>query len=156
MTTTIRVREPVYVGVRVKTQIVATEFGRPEVVVARVEEALRQYISPLQLVDPDASNRYVEAGWDGWPFGKSLYVAEIYSLLQQVPGVRHILDVEFSHRTVLPNKEIAPLGQLEEQIAAIARAQGEAALTAVRDRVLHVTPDTVLCSLDHQVEVVEL
>ncbi len=50
--------------------------------------------------------------WEGWPFGRDLYVSEIYSLIQKVPGVKHVLDVRLSYRQVVPGKE-RTLAELE-------------------------------------------
>ncbi|MBN1656887.1 MAG: putative baseplate assembly protein [Anaerolineae bacterium] len=159
LTTTLRVREPDYLGVRVAVQVVAGQYTPPEVVRSRVEESLRQMICPLA---PDNSDRREEdlpealgADWRGWPFGRDLYVSEIYSLIQQVPGVKHVLDVRLSYRPVIPSRERASMGggaQSEGEEAETSRAP----LTQVTQRMLRVPPDTLLCSLDHEVQVVEL
>ncbi|HXF61446.1 MAG TPA: hypothetical protein VNK95_07505, partial [Caldilineaceae bacterium] len=99
----------------------------------------------------------VEPDWKGWPFGRSLYVAELYSLIQQVPGVKHVLDVQLRQRPVLPAQEAPPLGQLEEFAANSARdGVAERTLTLVTGKVLITSPDTLLCSLDHEIELVDL
>jgi hypothetical protein len=97
-----------------------------------------------------------EGEWHGWPFGRSLYVAELFSVIQQVPGVKHVLDVQLRQRPVMPSKESPPLGQLEDFADAASRGATDAALTPVSGRVLQVTPDTLICSLNHEVVVVEL
>jgi len=59
---------------------------------------------------------------------------------------------------VLPSKETPPLGQLEDfanNAANPSRAQ-EQTLNLVTGRVLQIPADTLLCSLDHEVELVEL
>jgi hypothetical protein len=76
-------------------------------------------------------------------------VAEIFSLIQQVPGVKHVIDVQLSQRSITPSAE-APLLAGEE------RAQDEKSLASVSQRMLHVPPDTLLCSLDHEIRLVEL
>jgi predicted phage baseplate assembly protein len=162
LTTMLRVREPKYVGVKVRAEIVVSEHIRPEVVLGRVAEVLRQYLSPLT---PSGQNLLpegvVEPNWQGWPFGRSLYVAELYSVIQQVPGVKHVLDVQIRQRPVLPNKEAPPLGQLEDFAGTaagnLAGASGQDnTLNLVTGKVLLVAADTLLCSLEHEVELVEL
>jgi hypothetical protein len=152
LTTTLRVREPSYLGVKAQVEIVASEYSQPEVVRARVEESLRNFISPLAM-EPDGQRQDGIMGpdWEGWPFGRDLYASEIYSLLQQVPGVKHVLDVRLSYRPLVPGKEL--LSRLEEG------EEGESAgiaLTPVKKRSLQVPADALLCSLDHEIQVVEL
>ncbi len=162
LTTMLRVREPKYIGVKVRAEIVVSEHIRPEIVLGRVAEVLRQYLSPLA---PSGQNLLpegvVDPNWQGWPFGRSLYVAELYSLIQQVPGVKHVLDVQIRQRPVLPNKEAPPLGQLEDFAGAtagnLAGAGGQDnTLNLVTGKVLLVPADSLLCSLEHEIELVEL
>lgn len=158
LTTMLRVREPKYLGVKVRAEVVASDYVRPEVVVGRVAEVLRQYISPLL---PSGENLLpegvVEPNWQGWPFGRALYVAELFSVIQQVPGVKHVLDVQIRQRPVLPSKEAPPLGQLEDFATSAAGARPQdTSLSLVTGRVLQIPNDTVLCSLEHEVELVDL
>lgn len=150
LTTTLRIREPNYIGVKVVAEIVVAEHHRPDLVRTRVIEALRNFITPL-VMGPDGSgqNGVLPTDWEGWPFGRDLYVAEIFSLIQQVPGVKHVIDVQLNQRPLTPSTE-APLFSGEE------RAEAEKSLTPVRERMLHVSPDTLLCSLEHEIQVVEL
>ncbi|MEX1020457.1 MAG: putative baseplate assembly protein [Litorilinea sp.] len=157
LTTTLRIREPEYVGVQVRAQIVVSEYARPDVVTKRVEEALLAFLSPLRLPGNAIPTGIVDEDWVGWPFGRDLYIAEIFSLIQQVSGVKHVLDVQMSQRPVVPNSEAPPLGQLEEYPAPVLRnGQAQGGLTPVTGRVLLVPADGILCSLPHQVEIVEL
>jgi hypothetical protein len=158
LTTMLRVREPKYLGVKIHAEIVPNEYMRQEVVVGRVVEVLRQYISPLAPAGENLlPEGVVEGNWQGWPFGRSLYVAELFSVIQQVPGVKHVLDVQIRQRPVLPSKEAPPLGQLEDfaTSASAARTQ-DTTLSLVTGKVLQIPSDTLLCSLDHEVELVEL
>ena len=117
-----------------------------------------------QLLGPD---------WEGWPFGRDLYVSEIYSLIQKVPGVKHVLDVRLSYRPVIPAKERAAGSRsaperVEEKgglVGTAVAAQSEAgdetpsaeeALTKVDQRVIPIPADGLCCSLDHDIRIVEL
>lgn len=156
LTTTLRVREPKYMGVQVRAEIVLDEFSRAEVVVGRVAEVLRQYLTPLSMPGESLLPEGVVApNWEGWAFGRSLYVAELYSVIQQVQGVKHVLDVQLRRRDIVPSKEAPPLGQLD-RFADSAAGGADQALTLVTGKVLQVPADTVICSLDHEVELVEL
>ena len=167
LTTTLNLRAPTYVGVKVHVRVVTNAVTPPDVASARVQEALRRYIAPLPplqgemlLPDPDDTPR-----WEGWPFGKPLYVAELYALVQRVRGVRHVLDVTISSRLIEPSLETGAspsLGPLEAYAASVAAGRpgsaqgGVQALVPVTGNVLAIGQDAILCSLDHEVEVVAL
>jgi predicted phage baseplate assembly protein len=149
LTTTLRIAEPAYLGVKVDATIIPAEFSQPEVVRARVAEALRTFISPLALVDDlEKQDALMDATWEGWPFGRNLYVAEIFSLIQRVPGVKHVVDVRLSTRPVVPNAEAPPGESAPPQSAA---AQSAAPLAPVEQKVVRVAANMLLCSLEHNV-----
>ncbi len=148
LTTTLQIKGPRYVGVKVHAEIVPVEYSRPEEVKARVAETLRNFISPLAIAeDPQQQDELMGADWEGWPFGRNLYVAEIFSLIQRVPGVKHVLDVQLSTRPVIPREEVPP--EVEEE----AVEPGEEELTPVGQKVLRVSEDTLLCSLAHEITI---
>jgi predicted phage baseplate assembly protein len=152
LTTTLRIREPNYLGVRARAEIVVSEFSDPEIVRARVADSLKCLLSPLAIGGESQSGEdLLGSDWEGWPFGRDLYVSEVYSLIQQVPGVKHVLDVQLGYRPVIPYNETRPRAEEGEEGGA-----AEAALTLLRDKMLEVPFDTLLCSLDHEVKVVEL
>ncbi|GIK37856.1 MAG: putative baseplate assembly protein [Chloroflexota bacterium] len=151
LTTTLRIREPNYVGVKVYAEIVPSEYSRPEIVRARVAESLRHFISPLALEGEGYSqNGLLGPDWEGWPFGRDLYVAEIFSLIQQIPGVKHVIDVQLHQRPVTPSAETSL--QAEDD-GAEAKTKP---LTQVSQRMVRVPADTLLCSLEHEIQLVEL
>jgi predicted phage baseplate assembly protein len=158
LTTTLRIREPNYLGVRAHVEIVVSEFSQPDVVRARARERLQNVLSPLAIgLEPRNEEGPLGPGWEGWPFGRGLFVSEIYSLLQQVRGVKHVLDVRLGYRSVVPYQE----GRLHEDLGEeeggdTTPEAAETRLTPVEGRMLEVPPDTLLCSLDHEIEVVEL
>ncbi len=153
LTTNLIVREPYYRGVKVSAQIVVSGYSSPETVKARVLERLRCFICPLALgVMDEELAQFIESSWEGWPFGRNLYLAEIYSLIQQVPGVKHVLEVHLSQRPVSPSQEVKS-SALPQDLEIRAEEQP---LTPVEGKLIQVPPDTLLCSLDHEVELVDL
>ena len=153
LTTTLTLRSATYVGVRVEARLVPTIHVADEVLVARVVDALRHYITPLPTTgvsaltpDPEA-----EEPWRGWPFGKPLYLAELYALIQRVKGVKHVLDVKISTRTIDPLQE-ADLAANSDGMdpADIAAAVSPSPVEGNR---LLIAPDALLCSLDHIITV---
>ncbi len=149
LTTTLRIREPDYMGIKVRVEIVLDEYADLEVIINRVDERLRNFIAPLPLSDAKVIGQTLGIeSWEGWPFGRDLYLSEIYTLISHVSGVRHVWDVQVSQRRVVPS------GETTEEI----RGEDEEAdegLTVVKDRKLEVPADTLLCSLNHEVVVVE-
>jgi predicted phage baseplate assembly protein len=182
LTTVLHIREPNYVGIKVSAEIVVTEYSQPEVVEARVEESLKRLISPLALGssagtvaladgDGQAQESSAAPAWEGWPFGRDLYVSEVYSLIQKVPGVKHVLDVRLSYRPVVPSKErhsresqmleeeagpAAPRAAAAQREKDEAPAPAEDSLTKVGQRVVSIPADGLCCSLDHEIRAVEL
>jgi predicted phage baseplate assembly protein len=161
LTTSVRVREPRYIGVKVTAEVVASDYSDPEVVRTGVKHALRNYLAPLDLTEPgEDKDELMGSRWEGWPFGRSLFISELYTLIQRVPGVKHVLEVRMGVRPVLPKHEaqqpgdqlaLVPIGQ-----QAAIEEDDEAPLTAVKDRRLEVPGDALLVSLDHDVEIVKL
>ena len=109
LTTTLHIREPVYLGVQVRVEVVPSEYSRPEAVRGHVIEELRDFISPLPLnPNPAERNELRDEHWEGWEFGRNLYVAEIpIPSSSESPGVKHVLDVQLSTRPVVPREEVA-------------------------------------------------
>jgi hypothetical protein len=152
LTTTVNVREPRYLAVRVAAEVVAAANAHRRDIVSRVSELLRLYISPLALESSDRRlAALLDAGRAGWPFGQDLYVAELYSLIQQVPGVRHVLDVRIGSRPLIPTRA-APGAEDGEGMQG--PATGRIELSDVRS--IHIPEDTLICLTDCEVEVVSL
>jgi predicted phage baseplate assembly protein len=205
LTTTLYLREAAYVGVRVVAKIVPTDAVTDERVIDRVNQALRNFLTPLPSEAPGGTSidaaalaasdgtaaqaasavasAAVMAGspsagmgraggaegrrglvgrtgapfstamgrieytpeaemappWEGWPFGKPLFVAELYSLIQGVRGVRHVLEVKLFSRDLELGGDLAGV---EPQ--------------PVSGNVLNLAPGALLCSLNHEIQVERL
>jgi predicted phage baseplate assembly protein len=158
LTTSLRIREPRYIGIKVTAEIVVSEYSRPDVVSARVIDGLQALISPLAIgVGGEQASDVMGPDWEGWPFGRPLFVSEIYSLVQKIPGVKHVLDVRLSRRPVVPAREPAPR-ELPDGIepADQETPPGQAALAVVDQKRVDIPADTLLCSLDHEIKIVQL
>jgi len=157
LTMSLRIREPRYIGIKVCAEIAVSEYSPPEVVSARVVGGLRSFISPLAIgQDGQPQSDIIGPDWEGWPFGRSLFVSEIYSLIQKIQGVKHVLDVRLSRRAVIPAKEKLPGTQEGAEEQGQEPAQGETALTVVEQKKIDIPADTLLCSLEHEIKIVEL
>ncbi len=143
LTTPLSVREPRYIGVSVKARIVPQDFVPASEAQLQVQEALRRFLSPLRL-DERAPLLQPNETWEGWQFGRDLLTAEVISLIQQVPGVKFVLDVEIGYRDVVP---------IEER--SIFEEDEKAPLKTI-DKILHMPPDGLVCSLEHEIEVTSI
>ncbi|MFZ1754020.1 MAG: putative baseplate assembly protein [Caldilineaceae bacterium] len=144
LTTTLLVREPTYMGVRVFVEVIAEDNLNPDLVRARVLEALRAFLAPLPLAGKEDFIESVVGGrWEGWPFGRDLYLSEILALLQKVSGVRHVRDVRAESRRIVPSREPTPTDEIE--ISDIDR--GLDAAVPIR-QMLSLDGDGVLCLLE--------
>ena len=143
MTVSLNIREPRYFGVKVKARVVPQDFMLPEDVARRVHEELTRYISPLRVDDRQPLLQTGET-WEGWPFGRSLFLAEVMSLIQQVSSVKYVLDVEVVSRQIILGEE-----------ANLFDESGEKQLSVV-EKVLRLPADGLLVSLNHEIEVVSL
>lgn len=74
---------PGYLGVIVEATIVAERQANAEQVRERVLRRITEHLDPLNG-GPDGG---------GWPFGRDLYLSEMQSVVQAVPGVEYAQDV---------------------------------------------------------------
>lgn len=74
---------PAYVGVSVEATILVQRHRNSDDVRAAVAQQIRDYLDPL-TGGPDGR---------GWPFGRDLYLSEMQSVVQAVPGVEYAQDV---------------------------------------------------------------
>jgi len=143
LTTSLHVREPQYTGVKIKAKIVPQDFVRPAEVQEKVLDELKRYITPLPL-DEKLPLLKTDETWEGWPFGRDLFAAEIISLIQQIPTVKYVLDVELFSRPIVPIEE-------KEFFEDTPRPE----LSRV-EKVLIVPDDGLICSLEHEIEIVDI
>jgi len=84
LTTTLQVQAPAYKRVRVDARVVA----RPEANERRLREeigaALNRFVNPLKG-GPDGT---------GWPFGRELYLSDLYSCIQKVDGLLNVQNID--------------------------------------------------------------
>jgi predicted phage baseplate assembly protein len=79
--TNLQVIGPQYVQVTVSATVKARTGASAAKVAARVTETLNTFLNPLSG-GPSSL---------GWPFGRSIYRSEIMQLIQDIPGVDHVL-----------------------------------------------------------------
>ncbi|RYG43899.1 putative baseplate assembly protein, partial [bacterium] len=86
LTTVVEVAEPEYLFVSVDLRIVADPRMDAEAVASRVQDRLNEYLHPL----------YGGPNGDGWPFRRSLTLADVYAQVGAVRGVAFLLEARIA------------------------------------------------------------
>ncbi|MFN7525985.1 MAG: baseplate J/gp47 family protein [Dolichospermum sp.] len=82
LTTRIHLVAPKYISVNLETTLVIEDGIKPEDVKENAQESLKYYFHPLQ------SGKYWQG--KGYPFGRNVYISELYQLLDNLSGVDYI------------------------------------------------------------------
>lgn len=82
LTTRLEITEPQYTWVAIEARLNVFGHMAAEAVQQAASAVLQRHIDPVRGGDGS-----------GWPFGRALYVAELYGLLQAIPGVKYVEDV---------------------------------------------------------------
>ncbi|MFN8494556.1 MAG: putative baseplate assembly protein [Caldilineaceae bacterium] len=161
LTTLVEIGEPRYLGVKVEATIVAAApQTAPDDLEKYVSNALCRYITPIKLADPKANPKangddLFPPNWVGWPFGQNLLIADLFTFIQKLKGVKHVLNVQISSCEVEPRAIVGSV--YIDTAAAGTNPQGSnLQLTPLTGNRLEVDPDTLLCSLKHEIKVVDL
>lgn len=84
LTTRLDIRPPAYYWVAVKAKLRAAPGANRSAVEAEVKRRLYQYLNPLTG----------GADGKGWPFGRDLFISDVYQCLQGIPDVQFIRGIE--------------------------------------------------------------
>ncbi|MEB3310779.1 MAG: baseplate J/gp47 family protein [Snowella sp.] len=85
LTTRIHLVDPKYVPVNLKTTLVIEDGIKPEDVKNNAQEELKNYFHPLR------SGKYWQG--KGYPFGRNIYLSELYQLLDNLSGVDYVKEL---------------------------------------------------------------
>lgn len=91
VTTEVHVRGPEYVDIVVSVGVVALAGQQLSLVVQRVQDAVRSYLSPLH-----GGPAAVGDAPGGWPLGNPVRVQDIEAAATRVPGVRYVDSVRIA------------------------------------------------------------
>jgi len=100
LTTQLHVVGPQFVTVGIKGTVVPFSDELEPALQQRVVEAVKNFFDP----------RTGGEDGKGWPFGRNVFVSEIYSLLDQLAGVDYVTSVTLTPAT--PGRLIPPMGEL--------------------------------------------
>ena len=84
LTVRLEIREPEYVVVTVEAQVKGAVHLSPERVQRQVTDRLYTFLNPYTGGEQG----------QGWPFGRDLFISDVYSTIQQVAGVRYVEEVK--------------------------------------------------------------
>ncbi len=84
LTTVVKIGQPDYIWVSVDARLKTRHDMDPETIRREAMNKLYRFLNPV--------TGGVEQ--NGWPFGRDLYISEIYAMLQSVPGVEYIEHVK--------------------------------------------------------------
>ena len=89
LTTRLHIVEPLYVSVAITAEIVIEEVKKAEEIKENADKEIEWFFHPLH------SEKY----WDGkgWPFGKGVYISELYKILDDLEGVDYVENVQINN-----------------------------------------------------------
>lgn len=99
LSTYLHVVEPQYVPIKITAEVVPLPDAKKETVEQTARNALKNFLAPLDANDNP-----------NWSFGRSVFVSEIYELLDQLPGIDYVTSVELN--TLVPSRRIEAQGSL--------------------------------------------
>lgn len=103
LTVRLSVRAPTYRGVAVKVQLRPLPEANKDQLEQAILSRLYRFLNPL-TGGPDGN---------GWPFGRDIYISDVYQSLQGIPGVLFIRNVEMFAARVGGAREGNPIDTLE-------------------------------------------
>ena len=118
LTTHHHVVGPEYKEVKVTATLVPHSDARIEEIPGQAVKLVRQFFNPLPTEDGVAGQ--------GWPFGRNVYLSEVYELLEKAPGVDYVAAVEL-------NGQAASVSLEARQLVAV--TVDEDSFTIAQDRV---------------------
>lgn len=102
LTTRHHVVGPVYAPVSADMLIARRSDVPVEKVQAEIVQELESFLSPI----PTGSNQA------GWPFGRDVFVSEIYERLEKIPGVDYVPEINLSSQCLASDDRCVEAGQV--------------------------------------------
>ncbi|NEO31313.1 MAG: hypothetical protein F6K36_12945 [Symploca sp. SIO3C6] len=97
LTTRLQVVEPQYLNLKLEVTVVSLPDIKEQEIQAKAKDNIANFLAPL-VGGKEAS---------GWPFGRNLFVSEIYQLLDQLPGIDYVTSVKMKRtQENLPDRRI--------------------------------------------------
>ncbi len=103
LTTRMDIRAPVYMWVAVKVKLKISPGAKRESVEKAIKTRLNRFINPL-TGGPEGK---------GWPFGRDLFVSDVYQCLQGLENVQFVRNIEMYNARPGGEPEGMPIEQIE-------------------------------------------
>lgn len=98
LTTRLHIVEPEYVSISIEAELILKDGAKEEELKEKARKEIKDFFDPLN------SGKYWEG--KGWPFGRSIYLSEIYKLLDDLSGVDYVENVIIKDENNQPLSEI--------------------------------------------------
>jgi uncharacterized phage protein gp47/JayE len=113
VTAQLYVISPAYETVDVSVSVTRSRLASRTDVETRVQAAIAEFLDPETGGDAEKAAAYAldssaERG-DGWPFGRSIYLSELYELVERIEGVDHVDSISVPTGTVALQKHGLPV-----------------------------------------------
>ena len=87
LTTRLHVTGPRYVDLKIEAEVVLKSDRKAETIQGKIVEELKQFFSPYPNTDRNSP---------GWPFGRNVFVSEVFALLDQLPFIDYVKTVNLA------------------------------------------------------------
>ncbi|MFW9259433.1 baseplate protein J [Nostoc sp. CALU 546] len=98
LTTRLHIVEPEYVSIAVEAELVLEDGAQAEAVKTQAKKEVEMFFDPLR------SQKYWQG--KGWPFGRSVYISELYKLLDDLEGVDYVENLQIKDKNNTSKTEI--------------------------------------------------
>ena len=90
LTTRLHIVEPGYVFVTIEVELVLKDGAQAEEVKQNAKEEVKMFFEPL------SSGKYWQG--KGWPFGRGIYISELYQILDDLEGVNYVENLQIKDK----------------------------------------------------------
>jgi hypothetical protein len=98
LTTRLHIVEPEYISLTIEAELVLQDGAQAENVKKQAQQAVEMFFAPLR------SQQYWQG--QGWPFGRSVYLSELYKLLDDLEGVDYVENLQIKDKDKNSKTEI--------------------------------------------------
>ena len=94
LTTRLHIVEPLYVSISIEAELVLKDGAKAEDLIQNANTEIKRFFDPLN------SGKYWQG--KGWPVGRSIYLSEIYKLLDDLSGVDYVESIKIKDQDNKP------------------------------------------------------
>ena len=99
LTTRLHIIEPQYISVKIEADLIIEDGYKPEDIKKRAQAEVQNFFHHL------SSDKYWQG--KGWPFGRSVYLSELYKLLDDLEGVDFVESLKVKNENNQSQSEIS-------------------------------------------------